>query len=275
MDAHQRQFQQQVWNFFQEHRRNFPWRQTTNLYQILVAEVMLQQTQTSRVVPFFDRFLQTLPTVESLAAVDTETLLKLWQGLGYNRRALFLRSTAQTIQSSFGRVIPANLAQLQTLPGIGPNTAGAILAYAFNQPVIFLETNIRKAFIYHFFPNQPKVSDQEIRPLVAATMDKKNPREWYWALVDYGNWLGRTKTVTNNRSRHYIKQSTFEGSARQLRSHLLRLILEQPRYQNDMAADTSRSASELATALGELVAEGFVTNNQGLYTIARSGIVEV
>lgn len=211
------QFRQTVWEYYRAHVRSFPWRETCDPYCIAVSELMLQQTQVERVVPKYEKFIQMLPDWQALAAVDTVTLLSLWQGLGYNRRALNLKKMAHVVVSEHGGELPQDEKLLQALPGIGPYTASAICAFAYNLPVVMIETNIRRAFLYHFFSEEDAVHDNMLTPLIAEALDMEHPREWYYALMDYGSWLGRTQPNANKRSRHYTKQSQFQGSLRQLR----------------------------------------------------------
>lgn len=223
MDFHK--INERIWHFYKANKRDFPWRRTTDPYYILVSEIMLQQTQTGRVIDYYQRFITEFPTVKDLATAPLSKVLKLWQGLGYNRRAKFLKAAAEKIVQDFNAVIPNNLDDLISLPGIGKNTAGAILAYAFNQKVIFIETNIRKTIIHFCFPKSEQVSDMEIEKKIEQLIVGQTPREWYWAVVDYGSMLGKKKTITNNRSSHYRKQSKFEGSNRQIRSAVLKIVL--------------------------------------------------
>ena len=217
---------------------------------ILVSEVMLQQTQVSRVEKFYPKFLAWFPDFKSLARAKTADVLRVWQGLGYNRRALMLQRLARVVVKEYGGKLSRDRATLESLPGIGKGTSGSLMAFAFNKPVVFIETNIRRVFIHHFFPNRRKVSDAEIEPWVAKTLDAKRPREWYWALMDYGATLGaKTHTAEtgdtegtadttetkklkkkfknpNRRSRHYVQQSKFAGSDRELRGKIVKLFLE-------------------------------------------------
>lgn len=224
-------FRQLVLNYYKAHGRSFPWRTTTDPYKILVSEIMLQQTQASRVVGKYQSFIKKFPTIEKLAKASTTAVLKEWQGLGYNRRGLALKQTAVEVMKQYKGKIPHQYEELLKLPGIGPATAGDILAFAWNKPVIVIETNIRTVFLHHFFPKQNNVSDQEILPLLKKTLDKKNPRRWYWALMDYGAFLKKTESNPSRRSRHYTRQSPFKGSNRELRSKILKYLLfygEQP-----------------------------------------------
>lgn len=244
-------FQQTVWDYYHDHgRHDLPWRQTVDPYAILVSEIMLQQTQVSRVISKYQQFLGQFPAVERLAAAPMADVLRVWSGLGYNRRAKFLHQAAQSVIASFGGQFPDSLAELVKLPGVGPNTAGAILAYAHNQPVVFVETNIRTVYLHHFFSDKTDIPDVEIRQLLEATIDQEQPREWYWALMDYGAHLKQTIGNQNHRSRSYAKQSKFEGSRRQIRGQVLRLLGEQSQTKTILAKHiTDPRLDEVVAAL--------------------------
>jgi A/G-specific adenine glycosylase len=226
-------FQAQIWAFYRvSGRKNLPWRKTKNPYKIMVSEVMLQQTQVSRVLEKYPGFTRVFPTVEILAKAPLSEVLGVWQGMGYNRRGLALKRMAEKVMSEFKGKIPRERHELESLPGIGPYTAGAVRAFAWSVPEIFIETNIRRVYIHHFFSlgsSTPKlVSDKEIMPLVDATLDKENPREWYWALMDYGSHLPKVmKNNSNTQSKHYVKQTKFKGSLRELRGKILRALGEE------------------------------------------------
>ncbi len=219
-------FQNKIWNFYKENKRNFAWRETRNPYEILISEFMLQQTQTSRVIPKYHSFVKNFPTVSHLAKASLEDVLSTWQGLGYNRRALYLKSAAETIEKDFNSLIPNDVKTLSSLKGIGINTAGAVIAFAFNKPVIFIETNIRRVFIHYFFGGKTNVDDKEILKVLEQTLDRKKPREFYYALMDYGAHLSKIVTNPNRKSKHYSVQSKFEGSSRQIRGKILQEILK-------------------------------------------------
>ncbi len=227
-------FQNLVWEYFQTTgRHDLPWRLPDangqfDPYVVLVSEFMLQQTQVSRVIPKFHAFLQLFPSIKSLAEADLGAVLTAWSGLGYNRRAKFLWQAAGVILRDYDGRIPDRLESLVSLPGIGKNTAGAILAYAFNLPVVFIETNIRSVYIHHFFADKTQVSDGQVAELVEQTLDTVNPREWYWALMDYGSYLKKTTGNASRQSKTYTKQSTFHGSRRQIRGQVLKHLMSGP-----------------------------------------------
>ncbi len=214
-------FQKIVWDYYRKYGRDLAWRKTRDPYRIVVSEIMLQQTQVDRVIPYYARFIKKFPTFQALRRASTQSVLLAWQGLGYNRRALNLQKLAQIVTEKYGGKLPNTVEELDELPGIGAGTAGSISAFAFNKPVPFIETNIRRVFIYHFFLGKKKVRDEEILELVKKTIDQRRPREWYYALMDYGSHLGKKIKNPNRKSAHYSRQSKFEGSDRQLRGRLL------------------------------------------------------
>ena len=271
-DMTRRRFQMTVWDYYRAHgRHDLPWRQpeadgSFNPYHILVSEIMLQQTQVGRVLPKYQEFLTRFPTVISLAAAPLGEVLRSWSGLGYNRRAKFLRLAAVAIVERHDGIMPRDLPELRKLPGVGPGTAGALLAYVFNQPVVFVETNIRTVFFHHFFVDQADgITDREILALMAETLDLEHPREWYWALMDYGSHLKQSVGNLNVRGHGYTRQSQFKGSRRQLRGQVLRLLGDERRSLAELrqAADDER----LKAVLDDLLTEGLVVRRGRYYQL--------
>jgi A/G-specific adenine glycosylase len=216
-----------VWQYYVTDGRHYlPWRKTTNPYRILVSEVMLQQTQVDRVIPKYQAFLKQFPTVTKLAEASLGDVLKAWQGLGYNRRAKLLWQCAKAVVNEYGGRFPKTYDGLKLLPGIGPYTAGAVLAFAYNEAVPLIETNVRTVYLHHFWPSDATdVTDKEILARVTKTLPKAHAREWYAALMDYGSYLKKTVGNHNARTKNYQKQSTFKGSDRQLRGAILRSLV--------------------------------------------------
>lgn len=227
--------------FYKTGKRKLPWRRTRDPYKILVSEIMLQQTQVERVVPYYKAFLKAFPDARALSRAPLSSVLGVWSGLGYNRRAQYLHRSAKQLAAEMPKKGEMNgsstpffgisAAELQNLPGVGPYTAAAVRAFAFNEPTVFVETNIRTVFLYHLFSSrtvlEEKVSDKELLPLVEAALrkSKMEPRDFYAALMDYGSYLKRQGVRVNSKSKHYAKQSKFEGSARQKRAARLRKLL--------------------------------------------------
>jgi A/G-specific adenine glycosylase len=227
------QFQQKIYDFYAKNKRDFSWRSDITPYRIFVSEVMLQQTQTARVIFKFQQWIEKFPDFKTLAQASSHEILATWQGLGYNSRGLRLARAAQIIMTEFDGKLPDTLADLQSLPGIGPNTAGSISAFAFNKPVVFIETNIRTVFLHEFFSDKELVCDKEILSLVAQTVDKNNPRDWYYALMDYGVYLKKELKVNNKKSKQYARQSKFIGSRRQVRGAIIRILLKMKKLSEE------------------------------------------
>jgi A/G-specific adenine glycosylase len=262
-------FRETVFGYYREHGRALPWRETRDPYRVLVSEVMLQQTGVSRVLPKYEAWLERFPTLEALAAAPLEVVLEAWQGLGYNRRAIALKRTAETIAEEYDGEFPHDEIALRALPGIGPATAAGVLAFAFGEPAIYLETNVRAVFLHHFFADRDDVPDREIVPLVEATLDHDDPRTWYYALLDYGVHLKRTLPNPSRRSRHHTRQSPFEGSRRQKRARLLRAVLAGPgRDAAELAGEFGFDVDLAEELLVELAAEGFLSEEDGRYRVA-------
>ncbi len=220
---------------------------------------MLQQTQVDRVIPFYRIWLKKFPNFTTLAATSMREVLIAWQGLGYNRRALALKHAAETIVREHSGCLPRDLATLRMLPGIGAYTAAAVATFAFDQPVLCIETNIRRAFIHHFFPTKRRVSDTQIVPLIERTLDRAHPRRWYTALMDYGSWLATQVANPNHRSRHYVRQSRFKGSDRQLRGRIVKSLLTKERNSiAQLAKELKERPSRIAGIVTSLRQEGFL-----------------
>ena len=254
-----------IWEYYRDNARDLPWRDDPTPYQVLVSEVMLQQTQVSRVRVKYAEWMRAFPTLESLAAASVAEVIAAWQGLGYNRRGLWLLRAAQQIVNKFGGVLPRDPALLVTLPGIGPNTAGSMAAFAYNEPVVFIETNIRRVFIHEFFGDGDGIDDKELLPLIEAALDREEPRQWYYALMDYGSWLVKQVPNPNRRSKHHAVQSKFAGSPRQVRGEILRQVLLGPLGRDEMKAIDER-APKLAD---QLASEGFLVVVEGRFQMVR------
>lgn len=261
-------FQDIIYTYYRHHGRQFPWRSTTDPYCILVSEIMLQQTQTDRVVNKYLEFLTRFPDFQSLATASFHEVLSVWYGLGYNRRAKALHDIATLVVANHQNKLPNSAESLEQLPGIGPYTAQAIMAFAFNKPAVLLETNIRTVFIHFFFNNTKKVHDSDIQPLIKRTMDTKQPRIWYYALMDYGVMLKKQLPHVNERSAHYTKQSPFAGSNRQLRGMILRTFIKQPRLTVKHLRSLPGSETQHTTILSQLEHEGLLSHKGRHYTLA-------
>jgi A/G-specific adenine glycosylase len=228
MNLDYQQFKNIVMEYYGEYaRHDLPWRTQQSPYYVTVSEIMLQQTQVDRVIPFFKNWMKQFPNWKRLAHAPQSEVLRAWKGLGYNSRALRLQKLARLITETYKGRLPNNYESLLRLPGIGPYTAGAIRAFAFNQYTPLIETNIRRIFIHHFFADESDVSDAEIFEIMHDMGEIENPRIWYAALMDYGSTLPKIiRHNPNTQSKHYTKQSKFEGSDRQIRGKVLDILLE-------------------------------------------------
>jgi len=256
--------------YYKKHKRPFAWRDNTNPYFVFVSEVMLQQTQTSRVIDKYALFIRLFPTWQALAQAPLVDVLQAWQGLGYNRRGKWLQQSAQIIVEQHGGVLPVQPVSLVKLPGIGPATAASVAAFAYNQPTVFIETNIRAVFIHFFFSDRDDVHDSEIFPLIEKTLDRDNPRQWYYALMDYGVMLKKQLVNPSRKSKHHVKQSKFEGSDRQIRGLLIKLLTTHHRRVEEqllidevcLFPNIKASAERVASILEGLREEGMVKKDR-------------
>ncbi len=263
-----RRFRALIRAHYRDRGRDLPWRKARTPYRVLVSEVMLQQTGVQRVKEKYRQFLRTFPSLRALAGAEYRDVLSVWKGLGYNRRAFNLKRTAEIIVAEHGGRIPRDVDSLAALPGIGRATACAVLAYAFNEPVAFIETNIRRVFIHFFFEGSGTIADTQVLPLVEKTLDRRNPREWYDALMDYGALLRSAESDPNRRWARYRRQPPFAGSVRQARGLILGALLRTARTsESRLAAQTGVKAGLFAKALAQLVSEGFVVGDRGGYRI--------
>lgn len=254
--------------------RDLPWRNTRDPYAIWISEVMLQQTQVARVLTRWERFLSRFPTVDALAAASTSDVVEEWQGMGYNRRALALKKAADICAAEFGGRLPEGVDALMKLPGIGEATAAGITAFSRDVPCTYIETNVRAVFIHHFFPDEERVTDGQLRPLVEVACPVHDVRGWYYALLDYGAYLKKTQVNPSRKAAAYTRQSTFEGSRRQKRAWIVREVMAAPGLTSEQllvrlnkaereAGREAVSEETLVSILADLSKEGFFSFENG------------
>ncbi len=261
-------FRKKVLDHYASEGRDLPWRKRVNPYRVLVSEIMLQQTQVDRVIAKYKEFLSAFPDFAALAEAPTARLLSVWSGMGYNRRALALRSLAERVVSEHGGKLPRDSEKLLALPGIGKYTEGAIKAFAFNKPVVFMDTNIRRVYIHEFFHDRNGIHDDELLPLVEQTMARDDPRRWYNALMDYGSVLRREHANPNRRSAHYTRQSPFENSNRQVRGAILKALVKQsPLSVAGLVKSTGMDTERIEKNLVQLCGEGFIKKKGRSYCL--------
>ncbi|HEX4104002.1 MAG TPA: A/G-specific adenine glycosylase [Candidatus Paceibacterota bacterium] len=259
------QFRKTIWAHYRKNgRHDLAWRKTRDPYRILVSEIMLQQTQVARVAGFYPEFIKVFPNFRALARAGTADVLRAWQGMGYNRRALALQNLSRIVLETFNGKLPKSREELESLPGIGKATAGSLRAFAWNEYEVFIETNIRRVFIHFFFHEEKTVTDEAIVRYITGTLPQKNFREWYWALMDYGAMLGaqvqkaKVSINPNRKSAHYRKQAVFKGSDRELRGKILRLLLKKKKVSLPLMAKAMKEpALRVRRVANVLVREGF------------------
>ncbi len=247
-----------MWEYYRNNRRAMPWRDHIDPYHVVLSEIMLQQTQVPRVLTKFAEFTDQFPTFDALARAPLGDVLRAWQGMGYNRRGKYLQQVAQIVTDEYDGILPDDPSILVKWPGIGPATAASIVCYIYNKPVVFIETNIRRVFIHHFFHDTEGVDDRDIWPLVAEAMDKQKPRDWYYALMDYGTHLAKTVPNPNRRSRHHSMQSRFAGSRRQVRGAVLRALSGAPAGMTSAELAQAVSDERLEEVVNAMEREGLV-----------------
>lgn len=259
-----------VLDFYDHYGRTFPWRETDDVYRVLLSEMMLQQTQTGRVLEKYREFLSLWPSLEDLAFAPFDQLLDHWRGLGYNRRALNLKKCAQA-SGAYGYTLPCDEKTLLALPGIGPSTAAAIIAFSYHKPAIYLETNIRRVLLFAFHPQEEGVDDRILRDDLKRLLPfAGDGKRWYYALMDYGVLLKHLVPNPNARSKGYHRQSRFEGSSRQVRGMLVHVLSESgARDAQTLYGMLPFDSESIDKALSGLVRDGLVSHVGRLYRISR------
>lgn len=262
-------FKKTVWSYYKLNRRAMPWREKNTPYHVFISEIMLQQTQVARVMEKFPQFIKLFPNFKALAVAPLNELLGAWQGMGYNRRALYLKKTAKMVVRDYGGRLPQSPEELEKLAGVGPATARSIAAFAWNSPEVFIETNVRAVFLHHFFAGRSGVSDKELISFVEQALDKDRSREWYYALMDYGTMLKKTNKNPSRASAHHVKQSKFEGSMRETRGKIIKLLtVGSPLTDVMLARRAAEPAIKITAALTGLVRDGLVKKDGRKFAIA-------
>jgi A/G-specific adenine glycosylase len=261
-------FQDMILSFYRAFGRDLPWRATKEPYHIVVSEIMLQQTQVERVITKYQEFIEAFPDFQALAGAELSRIFPVWQGMGYNRRAIALKEIAQRVIKDYDGVLPSEPEILCGFPGIGKATAASICVFAFNQPLVFIETNIRSLFIHFFFRGSEMVSDREILPLVEQTLYREDPLTWYSALMDFGVHLKKIHKNPGRKSSAYRRQAPFNGSTRQIRGMILRCLSRGAGLTaHAMQRELQVEKDLLESLLEALVKEGFIGEKQGRFTM--------
>jgi len=264
-------FRHVVWNHWKKHgRHGLAWRKTRDPYRILVSEVMLQQTQVSRVEEKYRQFMKVFPSVHTLAGAPLGTVLRVWSGMGYNRRAKYLHDAAKIIVAECKGRVPKDELALRGLPGVGQYTANAVRVFAFNEPDVLIETNIRAAFIHHFYSSvlqNTGIEDSQILPIVETAAKGEDSRTWHWALMDYGVYIKKLHKNPARKSAHYVRQSKFEGSLRQVRGAILHSLVDGSKTKRAIYVLIRANKHIVDKALASLACDDLVTKKGSLWRV--------
>lgn len=259
MTKKEKDFIGEVWEYYRRHgRRSLPWRLTKDPYKILVSEIMLQQTQVDRVIPKYNAFVKRYPTCQKLSQASLGEVLREWQGLGYNRRAKMLHECATIVVRDYLGILPKTYRDLITLPGVGAYTASAVMNFAYNSATPMIETNIRSVYIHYFFKDKPKILDSELMQFIISTTEYEKPRDWFYALMDYGVHIKKLYGNQNVYSKHYIKQKPFKDSDRQIRGLILKLLAHKPVTKKTFSTKLTFDQKRIDEQLKALISEGLV-----------------
>lgn len=256
-----------IMSYYHDHKRELEWRDKITPYRVFISEIMLQQTQVNRVQKKFPEFIENFPDFSTLAKGSITRILSTWQGMGYNRRALCLKKSAEIILERYKGTLPHDPILLDKLPGIGHATANSIVVFAYNIPKVFIETNIRKVFIHVFFKKKINSFDSDILSLVERSLDIKNPRDWYYALMDYGASLSKLSSNPNRKSNMYRKQISFINSNRQIRGQILTHILKSSLNLSEIEKKIQFPKKRIYDNLNNLIQEGFIIKKEDKYHI--------
>jgi len=263
-----KEFREIVLNNYRQAGRKFPWR-GADPWGVTVSEYMLQQTQVERVIPYWEKWMSLWPQPRDLAKASLEDAMRAWSGLGYNKRCYNLKCGAAVIDKDFDGKVPDTPKTLLNLPGVGPYMSGAIACFAYNYPVVFIETNIRSAVIHCFFPDRDDVKDSEIIPILEDLLDRDDARTWHYALMDYGASIKKTTENPGRRSAHYVKQSSFVGSFRQARGKVIQALVSMgPGNAEEIGLASGLDGEKLYRVLEKLKTESMVAEEKGIYRIS-------
>ncbi|MCX6791995.1 MAG: Fe-S cluster assembly protein HesB [Candidatus Gottesmanbacteria bacterium] len=248
-------FQARIFSWWELNKRDLPWRHTHDPYKILVSEVMLQQTQVSRVLPKYEEFLYFFPDVYTLAKASLAKLLKVWRGMGYNRRALYLKKAAQTVVDTYNGEFPENEKELVTLPGLGIYTARAILVFAYSRDIAAVDTNIRR-IITHFFFNDVPQKEKIIQEVADKLVPMDESWEWHQALMDFGAAHNSLFSIHNSKINK--KKIPFQKTNRYYRGRLIDILREGPVDEHILVKVFS------ASIINGLLKDGLVERKKGM-----------
>jgi A/G-specific adenine glycosylase len=256
-------FQSFILRWWKRNKRDLPWRHTHDPYLILVSEIMLQQTQVFRVIAKYLEFIGRYPTVIDLANATLSDVIRIWKGLGYNRRALNLYSAGKMVVEKFGGVFPKTEEQLCSLPGVGLYTARAVLVFAMKRDVAMVDTNIRRIITHHFFGDIPQ-SPRIIQAAADALVPKAKSWEWHQALMDYG-----ALAMPRNRNRkQFTNTIPFKDTPRFIRGRIIDLLRDGNMRQSNLiqkcSENSKKSEDFIAEQINALIREQMISKTGGV-----------
>lgn len=258
-----KRFQQKIFQFYTENKRTLPWRNTTDPYKILLSELMLQQTQVNRVIDYYTRWIALWPTIDALACARRTEVLKEWMGLGYNTRAVRLHQAAKIIVAEFDSDVIAAMTQYKEIPGIGRYTSHAVQIFSTNADLVTVDTNIRRILIKEFdLPEN--VPDATLWAIAQRCLPKGRSRDWHNALMDYGSLIQTTRTTG---IKPKTTQSRFDGSDRQLRASIIRMLLQHDESPEYLSKVLHIEHARLMKILEKLIHENIVTQNNNRFSL--------
>ena len=255
-------FQEKILNWWEENKRNFPWRETTDPYYIMVSEIMLQQTQAPRVVQKYLDFINKYSTIRGLANTSQSELLSLWSGLGYNRRALWLQEAARILLEL--EEFPQTPKELQELKGIGPYSARSILIFAFNKDIATVDTNIRRILIAEGFAEE-NTSEKDLLRIAEQLLPKSRSRDWHNALMDYGSMV---LTASKTGIKPTSQQNRFKGSEREKRGKILKFLLAKKSATiATLSKIVNASKEQVEPILDKMIKDGLIVKIKEKYKV--------
>ena len=255
-------FNEKIFAWWKKNKRTLPWRETTNPYYIMISEIMLQQTQVNRSVEKYLEFIKEYPTIKELAEASVSSVLKIWSGLGYNRRALWLQEAANQIVRL--NEFPKTPEELQKLKGIGPYTSRSILIFTFNYDIATVDTNIRRILIAENFA-KVNTKEKELFIIAQKLLPKGKARDWHNALMDYGA-LVLTSAKTGIKPKTTISSSSKEN--RRFRGIIVKYLTRTTKAKKEKIVKNCNIPNEkIDDILVGLIADGLVKKIRKYYTL--------
>jgi len=256
-------FQKSIFTWWTIHKRDLPWRHTRDPYRIMVSEVMLQQTQVSRVLAGYREFIERYATVSDLAQATPADVLRIWKGMGYNRRAMYLLRAAKAIVEIYHGKFPVSEEELIKLPGLGKYTARAILVFAYAQEVPLVDTNIRQIITHFFFNGEPQ-KESVIEEVAGQLIPPAKSWEWHQALMDYGALaMQNAKCQMLNKKKKTIP---FRDSNRFYRGRIVDRLREgdmrESKLTSELEKKYEKSNDFLKAILQGLEADGLISRSK-------------